>query len=1216
MAGSDAVNGTQYRCTVTDTYGQTATSEPATLTVRTPMTISDLPSMTVVEGNNVTFSIEATGDNLTYQWQTGVAPTSDDTPIEWTNINNATSSTYTFKTKYTDDGRLYRCLVTDAYETLNSSVATLTVTPAYTVISNTTKEISMNLGDACQLDATGTGLRYYSNSKALTVDKNGVVTANDVATGYVFVLDKYGHKTYYKIHVIDAFEALAFDELVISVHPDETVRLYTNKDAYQMVSDEDKTAVNWDYYWNYNYYGEYADFTGFIPGLYTVIAYTDNGEIATCEINVEGDVTDAALNTAYNGLIEVDPEDPDFNEYAVSNNWYRYVNDTNNDLMLTFDTSTIEATETVNNATYSVYFKNYFNKPVVYSAEELETAQIYLDPGEEIYIRPQVNDMMDSHYDFTISAAAYTPVAYTLGTTVNNVVLNRTDYSEYTFTTNASGEYELTASSRTPFYWQVEDVENHYEAVQYGNESSAVLKAFNLEPNHQYAIRFTPQNKADEGTLTFTLAKAEDTIINGTVNTQYNSDNTSVLRAGNTTYYKFDLGDAEINNIYNVYEFTETYVDGVSYSVLDSDMYTEYELFSSSNGYRLYIDEPTTIYIKVTNNGSSAIVPEFILREYDRSMTQVDDVEEGSNEISAYDVQCYEFTAPENGTYRFNFAASEHNLSVNYEVYFGEDVEYSSEYSAYNDGWTYWYDAENNYHDGYENKLDMSYTLRAGEKVSIRVTGDFNADNAETVIPYDWSVSCEDAYPVTNLALNTPTSGATVEGQKQYFKFTAPKSGVYYFWSQARAHMYGDLYNDLGGDCLTSANGSGDYGNFCISYHMKAGQTVYLCPREYYNNDVEYQVVVSQKDSSAKFVPAFSHTALTLGEKAEGVYNDGYSYDSFSFTATEAGSYVFTSYSDCDMYGNLYSDSTLNNLVASDDDSYGNNQFRIVYDLEAGQTVYLKPTADSYYYDYHASYSVRVINAEQDFSDKTTDALSPVAVTAEMEVEPNSYTIDEKTAYFRLNADENVSTYTFDIQNVEQTESMTVTFYYSNGFEIIPDAYVTLAGGTTDDDGMLTVSFDPFAFGGDGYIFVKIETSENNIGDVNISYTYDADENVQGGDEEEEEDIIATLTESNSGAQVTSSSNRAIIKVEHVDSDYYGTILVYLYTGNTATAWISYSDTPSFDDVSDDAETDTSFVLDAFNGPFYVMVESQDGNAIGDVSVSFIGNGPVAQTET
>jgi len=204
--------------------------------------------------------------------------------------------------------------------------------------------------------------------------------------------------------------------------------------------------------------------------------------------------------------------------------------------------------------------------------------------------------------------------------------------------------------------------------------------------------------------------------------------------------------------------------------------------------------------------------------------------------------------------------------------------------------------------------------------------------------------------------------------------------------------------------------------------------------------------------------------------------------------------------------------------------------------------------------------------------------------------------------------------YSILIQNVEQTEPMTVTFYYSNGFEIVPDEYVELTGGTTNNDGLFTVSFDPFAFGGEDYIYVKLATSANNIGSVNVSYTYEADENIQGGDEEEEEDIIATLTESNSGAQVTSSSNRAIVKVEHVDSDYYGTVLVYLNTGNTATVWIS--DTPSFDEVSEDAETDTSFVMNALNGPFYVMIESQDGNAIGDVSVSFIGNGPVAQTET
>ncbi|WP_303837281.1 hypothetical protein [Ruminococcus flavefaciens] len=360
VAGSEAATGTQYRCTVTDNFGQTKTSDAATLTIRTPMSVSDLPSTTVVEGKNVSFSITATGENLTYQWQTGVV-TDDGTPIDWTNIEGATSSTYTFKTKYTDDGRLYRCIVTDAYESINSSVATLTVTPAYTVISNTTKEISMNFGDACQLDATGTGLRYYSNTKALTVDKNGLVTANDTCTGYVFVLDRYGHKTYYKIHVVDAFEALAFDEPVITVNPDESIRLYTNKTSHFIISDEIKSSVWHDYY--DNYYGEWIDFTGFIPGSYSVLAYTDDGEIATCDVNVEGDVTDAALNTSYTGTLIIDPSNyNELDEQAAANKWYRYVNDTDTEVMVTFDVIETEGDNDTANAGYAVYYKDYFHK--------------------------------------------------------------------------------------------------------------------------------------------------------------------------------------------------------------------------------------------------------------------------------------------------------------------------------------------------------------------------------------------------------------------------------------------------------------------------------------------------------------------------------------------------------------------------------------------------------------------------------------------------------------------------------------------------------------------------------------------------------------------------------------------------------------------------------------------------------------------------------------
>ncbi|WP_303837967.1 hypothetical protein [Ruminococcus flavefaciens] len=688
---------------------------------------------------------------------------------------------------------------------------------------------------------------------------------------------------------------------------------------------------------------------------------------------------------------------------------------------------------------------------------------------------------------------------YTLGTTVDDVILDRKDYTEYEFTTNAAGGYVLNASSLTSFYWQIEDVENNYETVQHDWVDSATMIPFNLKPNHKYAIRFTPQNMTEEGTLSFTLSKATDNIVNATVNTQYDSD---ILKAGKTTYYKYDLGDASYNAILDVYEFDQNYVDDVSYEVLGSDMVTPIEMFSSTNGYKFYTEEPTTVYIKVTNTSSSQRVPEFILRKYDRTMTQISGVDSGSNELPINTAQWYEFTAPQNGVYHFDFLSSQHDISVNYEIYFGDELNYSSDYSRYNDytNWYYYYDEDNNYHEEYglPNQLDLYYTLLEGEKVYIKVTGDFNANNASTIIPYRWSVSCQEAYPVTDLALDTPTAGATVDGQKQYFKFTAPKSGVYYFWSQTISHMYGDLYENLGGNYLAGGEGYGDYGNFCIEYHLRAGQTVYLCPRQYDNEDVKYEVVVSRTNNSANWTPTFN----------------------------------------------------------------------------------------------------------------TTDILSPVAVTEGMEIEANSYSIDSKTAYFMLNADDNASTYIFDISNIDQEEAMAVTFYYSDGSEIVPDEYVTLEGGTTDDDGIFSVEFDPFAFGDEEYIYVKFETSDNNIGDVSILYTYNADENVEeGGDEDEDIDgipVIGTINDTSwSETSFTTNLSEVYIKVLMADGPNYNLDVlcsssnsIYVYAASDLETVVA-SDTLSstLSRIYDQGYNDES-------GYVYVKVVSQNGSALGTITCS------------
>ena len=249
-----------------------------------------------------------------------------------------------------------------------------------------------------------------------------------------------------------------------------------------------------------------------------------------------------------------------------------------------------------------------------------------------------------------------------------------------------------------------------------------------------------------------------------------------------------------------------------------------------------------------------------------------------------------------------------------------------------------------------------------------------------------------------------------------------------------------------------------------------------------------------------------------------------------------------------------------------------------------------------------------------------TETLNPVGLTEGMEVEPIGFTINSNVAYFKLNAAE-ASTYMFDISNINQEEPMAVTFLNSYGFEIEPDGFIELESGVTNDDGMFCVEFDPFAFGDSDYIYVKLETSENNIGDMSIAYAYDADENVEDGDEDDDEedvDIIATVGGQNGdSATINITSTSAIVKIENG----YDSMNLYCSAyGNDGPlnrafkAWIS--ETTDFTDA-EEIDASTEFVWYRPTGTYYVKIESVDENAVGGILVSFVDDGeyvePVAE---
>lgn len=113
-----------YRVIVTDSVGYSVTSEAAKLTVGSGLEIVSQPlSITVKAGETATFSVKASSDDATYQWQVFNAAGA------WANTSIAGNKTDTisFSVPSSYTTKQYRCIVTRGSESVISDVATLTV---------------------------------------------------------------------------------------------------------------------------------------------------------------------------------------------------------------------------------------------------------------------------------------------------------------------------------------------------------------------------------------------------------------------------------------------------------------------------------------------------------------------------------------------------------------------------------------------------------------------------------------------------------------------------------------------------------------------------------------------------------------------------------------------------------------------------------------------------------------------------------------------------------------------------------------------------------------------------------------------------------------------------------------------------------------------------------------------------------------------------------
>jgi len=175
-----------------------------------------------------------------------------------------------------------------------------------------------------------------------------------------------------------------------------------------------------------------------------------------------------------------------------------------------------------------------------------------------------------------------------------------------------------------------------------------------------------------------------------------------------------------------------------------------------------------------------------------------------------------------------------------------------------------------------------------------------------------------------------------------YLRFVAPVTGQFTFESADRASTtdpYGLLYNSSQ-QLLASNDDSAGNLNFRITAALTAGQTYYLAGRNYAATQ-SGQYTVTAQTPAATTCQSFA-AACTWDLSPVAVAPAGGAVHYLRFVAPVTGQYTFESANrptSADPYGLLYNSSQ--QLLATNDDSAGDLNFRITANLQAGQTYYL-----------------------------------------------------------------------------------------------------------------------------------------------------------------------------------------------------------------------------------------------------------------------------------
>lgn len=187
-------NGRSVRCVITDRYGNTVISDEAVMVIPGTLVVTKQPvSTTAIIGQPVEFSVTASEENATYQWQYSV--NGGGTWVNCTTSNHAdclgaTESTLSFTANASYSGRIYRCKVSSGSTTVytkiyddndNLTAPTLTVIPAVITKHPQNQIVALGSTATFSVEVDGQSLTYSWQGST-----NGGKTWTELGAGDTF----------------------------------------------------------------------------------------------------------------------------------------------------------------------------------------------------------------------------------------------------------------------------------------------------------------------------------------------------------------------------------------------------------------------------------------------------------------------------------------------------------------------------------------------------------------------------------------------------------------------------------------------------------------------------------------------------------------------------------------------------------------------------------------------------------------------------------------------------------------------------------------------------------------------------------------------------------------------------------------------------------------------------------------------------------------------